>query len=563
MLNKIFRHLRNKSLISTILFRASRLTKSFYFDFPKYKNILFTNKTFIGKKIKDNKSSIESYCMIYQENRSSYTSNQFDIPKLEILKGVKSKFYKTTIDKPSLIPIGLLHENTILDVESSNQKLSLNYLGRLDYKNKFLYLSFNEPSDLKITSNKNLIFGHKLEKLQILKTKKKLVLQIFIDGLSQLVFDNTNLDELMPNTNKFFDGGINHNNCFSNGEWTLPSSASIMTGCYTGKHGLFHTTKDHQINSKKKLMSEYFQENGYITFLVTPNWRQSPLYGYTRGFDRIIYRRDGLKVNDVIYQFKEQINAFPDRSTYAFLSIFDLHDVYYKKLPEISLQVKSNLDSYSNKNAKNKESVFSNYDLNLVEEYKNKIKYIDRYLEDLYTFINNHYDNNEVIINLVSDHGQSFLGGSGHILSPERTHVKFMLKDSSLNTSNCRNIMQNVDVLPTILDLAGIDYKRDEIDGKNIFDTNSDNRYLAFSQSVFPGQTYKACIRDSENEFYFESEKNLGENLVIDFKKAKYSKFNRMEGQEISMRNDEIEFIQEFIIKEINKSEYLTYIFQG
>ena len=46
----------------------------------------------------------------------------------------------------------------------------------------------------------------------------KLVLNLFIDGLSQKIIEEYSLQELMPNTFCFFSKGKIFNNCYSNGD---------------------------------------------------------------------------------------------------------------------------------------------------------------------------------------------------------------------------------------------------------------------------------------------------------------------------------------------------------
>ena len=57
------------------------------------------------------------------------------------------------------------------------------------------------------------------------KNKKKLAISFFVDGLSQEVLEQEGLENIMPNTYRFFSKGMICKNCFSTSDWTYPSLA--------------------------------------------------------------------------------------------------------------------------------------------------------------------------------------------------------------------------------------------------------------------------------------------------------------------------------------------------
>ena len=72
------------------------------------------------------------------------------------------------------------------------------------------------------------------------RKRKPLILNIFVDGLSQTVLEN-HMEMLMPNTYRFFREGMICTNAHTAGDWTFPSIASIVTGQTMANHKMLHS----------------------------------------------------------------------------------------------------------------------------------------------------------------------------------------------------------------------------------------------------------------------------------------------------------------------------------
>lgn len=519
MIAKAKKHLKQGTLMKAIFIKIFSLFKEpsaivTMFPLKSTKN----NMLYFGENI-SSYSNQEYYPFIYQEKKHVYRSKDWNLPKVEIIRGQKTSRVRINgiVDEKFVLPIGVKEPSTELKIQIDEKNIDVSEFT----PNRVIYLPFDGKSDISISSNKSVIMGDILLLEQKKKTKYKLVLQLFVDGFGAQAFNSDDeFRNIMPNTYSFFNDGIKCSKCYSNGEWTLPSSAAIMTGNYTSHHGLYHDSKAHYINEKTKLVSEYFKEAGYFTFAITGNWRQSPLYGYYKGFDRMLYRSCvdiGMDIHEVIKNFKEQILAFPERSTYAFLSLFELHNVFYGILSDLSCQIKNPIHSKSMNSKLDGVSVFSEKNNIALEVYHNELQRIDFYLKELYDFILEKYSKDEFLINIVSDHGQSFFSNANQVLDRKRTNVMMLMRGKGVPKEEILDIVENVDILPTILELCEIEYEKEEFDGINIFGQAKGKRkkYL-YSESIFPGQTYKACLRDETHEYFFECKEILGENLIID-----------------------------------------------
>lgn len=519
-------------------------------EFPR-KNLIF-KKLFFGFKIIDKSNGKTYFPLTYQESKKRFSYNEFYQPKIEILKGILVKKAIIKSKENSIIPIGIIGKKNFVTFEENNHKTKM----RFDRPNNYYYIKNPKNSDLEVSSKRKFILANDFNLLDEVKTNKKLVIQIFIDGLGSSLFEKFDIKNYMPKTIEFFEKGIVNSNCYSNAEWTLPSSGSLISGLYPSNHGLFNSKKNVKFLNRIKLTSEYFSSAGYNTFSCTSNFYQSPLYGYYRGFDRLIYKHDGFKASEIIDIAKEHLETFDKRSNYLFLSFFDLHDVFYSKPPEISVQINNEIRLLYDYNLKKANSILTPKDDLLIDAYLKKLKWLDTKLADLYGYISSNYSQDDYIINLISDHGQSYFDNNDKILSSKRTKVFYMLKHKTSNHIQPRNLIQNTDVLPTLLDLVNIKYDINDFDGISIFEKNN-KELISISQSIFPGQTYKACLRTNSNEYYLETTKPLRNNLIFKLSSSNIEKFDIVSHNKVALKPEDMEFVKKSIIKLIETSSYL------
>jgi uncharacterized sulfatase len=102
--------------------------------------------------------------------------------------------------------------------------------------------------------------------------------------------DHTTLDgyerDTTPNLRRIAEAsaGRSFDECITHGVWTLPSSASILTGTYPSRHGAGMGSE--AIPDDLPTVAERLQEVGYTTACLSPNSHLSSATGLARGFDR-------------------------------------------------------------------------------------------------------------------------------------------------------------------------------------------------------------------------------------------------------------------------------------
>jgi hypothetical protein len=341
------------------------------------------------------------------------------------------------------------------------------------------------------------------------------VLVIFIDGLSKHFFSDRDFSELMPNTSSFFRHAKSYENSYSCAEWTLPSIASIFTGLEPAGHGLWHPSSSRELGANQKLLSEMFQENGYLTGMFGGNWRVSPRYGYARGFDRTLYRRLA-SAPWLIDKYIEHSKAFSQRKQFSWISFSEIHPPWPMKVPHLGLQSKFPPSLLNQTGPSSVKSPHEGHNEMKTEAYHHAIKELDSRLAPLFDFLETESDKKKMAVALVSDHGQQYLSEEKSVLKAARTEVPFMLKSPSSKASLEQGTIQSSDIPNLLCEMAGISQKNLRIQQNKLNFGGLDKPY-SYSESIYPGQKYLARIWfDRDNWVEISSSKNVPEFGELD-----------------------------------------------
>ncbi|EJO5349276.1 sulfatase-like hydrolase/transferase [Clostridium botulinum] len=460
---------------------------------------------YIGKDIKLKEKSY--YCGIYDfyfPERDglllNYDNNTARLCKTEILPGKKVKEAKFEIKNKSILPIMKLNQGNI-SVVINNEKFDLNN----NLVNRFYYYPLEKNSTITINSKSEFVVGDVIE-AKVDKAKPKLILNIFVDGLSQKFLEDNGYEKSMPNTYNFFKKGTICNNTYVSGEWTYVSMASFFTGEYTKNHRVFQPDYDTENIFNKKLYSEVLKENGYFCSRIDGDWRSTPAYGYIKGLDRFLYQPSirSMHSNDVIMESIEHLEAFKEKNNFLWICIPDLHDIADEFETRLSTQVKSSINNRVFEKT-NETSVKKKYDNNKIKRYGVQLKRIDTYLGTLFNYIKDNYSDDEIVISLFADHGQGYLINTDEFLDEGRTKVPMMFRGKNIPKGQCNELIQGLDLFPIIL--KSIEMNKVNIKDGNIpkyFGGNNRRKYT-ITESVFPDNPYRLVINDLEHKFFFNT----------------------------------------------------------
>jgi len=291
-----------------------------------------------------------------------------------------------------------------------------------------------------------------------------------------------------PNIDELARDGVLFANTYAQCSWTLPSHMSMLFSLNSASHQVFYN--DQKVDSSLPSLASFLQKAGFITYAFTGGGYVSSIYGFSKGFD---WYDDPIRGQNTSSYQNEAENLFAytsdwlkknkDKSFFLFLHTFQIHGPYDSPSPWNKMHLKKNApwekiglrvfldrkgDDYSF-SPEEKDNIISLYDGEISYTDATLIKPLINQLKEL-----NIYNNTLLII--TSDHGEEFQEHDGWLhgrtLYNELLRVPLIIKlpNSEYNGARISPICRVIDILPTILDIAEIKYKKDLFDGKSLLD---------------------------------------------------------------------------------------------
>lgn len=424
------------------------------------------------------------------------------LTKMECLAVTRTNSFLAEGDTEYLLPV--LQEKTDIPYKFTTAD-GLEYICKNKKPQHFEYYRLQPQT--KLESEMPLFVGKPILLKQDAK-KKKLVLNIFVDGLSQKVIEEEGLANLMPFTAQFFSKGVCVSNAYTAGEWTLPSLASYTTGLSTADHMLIHDRVTHILPEDVTVLAEYFKEQGYQTAKIDGDWRSNLLYGYGRGMDRVVYQYQdtGLKAAQVVENVLDHMELMKETNQFIWMCVGDLHNIADGYALHASVQAAIPLEKRCVEEA-GVTSVKQYYSCSKRTAYIQQIKYIDRCLLSLYSYIERNYEDEEIVVSMFGDHGQGYLVREDeHFLAEGRTKVGMMFRGGMKEGGVCEELVSTCDYLPILCQMAGIPLKDEKIEGRlpRFFGGSREREYV-ITESVHLNDPYYAAIYGKDEVFYFTS----------------------------------------------------------
>jgi arylsulfatase A-like enzyme len=377
-----------------------------------------------------------------------------------------------------------------------------------------------------------------------------------------------------PHIDNLAAHGIKFNNTISQAPWTRPSVLSLLSGYYPHRHGKWlinkkdKFSKQELIKSSKiiSLLPELLKKAGYLTWGFSANTFISKHMMRRRGFDesKYIWKAPAMEVVNYgiekIRQAEKTGNHF-----FLYLHFMDSHhpllppEKYYNFFPTSDGEKNKIIHEgwHFKRYVDQQGNEFDNYKEHRTSLYDGAIRYTDVEIGRLITELKSSCLTNNTIVIILADHGDELWDhagfeathylsfrlkqgvGHGHTLFQELIRVPLIITNfhphgksysAKWQPTEIQDMIQLVDLVPTILDLIGLSPKA-SFDGNSllpliknrrtstsfIYDVITDQNSI-FSECTTGGNLKISLIEYPYKFIYAHKETNALFNLEKDHK---------------------------------------------
>ncbi|MHB8054137.1 MAG: sulfatase [Candidatus Aminicenantales bacterium] len=273
-------------------------------------------------------------------------------------------------------------------------------------------------------------------------------------------------------------------NTYTTAPWTLPAHVSMFTGLNCVRHRVYDEYA--RIDPRTVTLAEKMRAAGYATGAITGGGLVSAEYGLAKGFDeyRMEYgeRVDPTQADKIGRDAVQWLEQNADRPFYLFLHTYQVHLPYKSPEPFRSqfLPPGARWKTFTlEKNLGGLAGVFRPLGeadrANVVALYDAGIRYTDEALikpvVDALRRLGL-YDRSLIVV--TSDHGEEFYDHGGwdhtHSVYEELIRVPLIVKlpGSEFRGRRYSPIVRTIDIMPTVLDAAGIPFGELSLNGAGL-----------------------------------------------------------------------------------------------
>jgi arylsulfatase A-like enzyme/Tfp pilus assembly protein PilF len=290
-----------------------------------------------------------------------------------------------------------------------------------------------------------------------------------------------------PNIDGLAAEGVLFKNATAQAPLTLPSHSSIFTGTYPFIHGV-RDNGGFYLEPEKITLAEVLKQKGWTTSAFIGAFVLDSRWGINQGFDYYYDNFDFAKYKkisldsvqreggEVIKAFFDWFKTNGDRRFFSWIHLYDAHTPYEPPEPY--------------------KSEYSGRPWGL---YDGEIAYVDSLIGKVLESLREKGVLDKTIIIIAADHGESLgeHGESSHafFIYDSTISVPLILKlpGSKLKAKTIDAQVENVDIMPTLLDLLGITVPT-VVQGRSLVPLLAGGRSaadrMAYSESYYPRYHY-------------------------------------------------------------------------
>ncbi|MBI3784957.1 MAG: sulfatase [Deltaproteobacteria bacterium] len=288
-----------------------------------------------------------------------------------------------------------------------------------------------------------------------------------------------------PNLDTFASEGVRFTNAFCDVTWTTPSMASVMTGQYAAHHGMRSTYQ--QLNPSLQTLAEILKKQGYHTAAVIGSFPLDSVFGLDQGFDEyddrftepIVTGGDVIEHQEVPSTFSQNVD---EQRLFQFLKAQG--DAYRPddQVSDAAIQWLNNrrrgpfflwVHYFGPHELADTRLSFGEQNKRIIDGYDGDVERTDHEVGRFLNAIDQAGLRRETLVIIHADHGQSlgehdYVGHGRRVYDPTM-HIPLLMRAPGRVPSDrvVNDLVRNIDILPTILDLTGIAPAR-QVDGSSM-----------------------------------------------------------------------------------------------
>ena len=293
-----------------------------------------------------------------------------------------------------------------------------------------------------------------------------------------------------PAIDALAESGVRFQACYPQGTYTFPSHVSLLTSIHHATHRL---RNGDLLNYRVKTVADFLKEEGYDTAAFVSNGILAGDMGFRGHFDWYddglsqpgtadeTFSRDAHSTARAVLEWLDNSEA---KHRFLFVHFNDCHGPYL--VPEPYRNLFAGDEWYRRKEilpirSGERGVIMPRYAIGhrqevdfYVSQYDAALRYIDDQIHGLCTALGRDTQPDDVLLIVTGDHGEGmgehgiyFMHGNA--LYEEFIRVPLVIAGAGLPRHRCVDApARHIDVLPTILDLAGVSGAPDHLHGQSL-----------------------------------------------------------------------------------------------
>jgi arylsulfatase A-like enzyme len=371
------------------------------------------------------------------------------------------------------------------DPKSQKSEITANITGTNgDVREKKKKESLSAPIEEPLAYFGQLKLKRLVEPVQVAACERGSVVLLVIDALNAKHLGVYGYDrDTSPNMDRLAEQGLLFSNFVSNSSWTRPSFTTIITGQPKRVHKI--EWNGNSLAKEITTLAERFRDAGYKTAGIVGNQLIQKIWEFDQGFQTFedvkslnqIFPRDELLMTKAI----DWLKTAGDDPFFLMVFLIDPHMPYrplkphrgfLDSLPEGPV-TRIPLREYPKPLPKLERD-------RIVAAYDGEVQTADAQIARLFEFLRTSDKLKNTTVAITADHGEAF---GEHNCYTHTYHmwesvlrVPFLIVSPAipLNGAYDDRPFTHVDIAPTLLDLVGVNYPKDELPGLSMVDVLRD-----------------------------------------------------------------------------------------